>query len=463
MGGLAAALRLARQGERVRVLEARPRSGGLAEGQTHGGLHFDAGPYVLLDRPGLEWAFRQLGLQLDALGLRRIEDVYEVQSDGEPTVRFWDSLDQTANALEAQWPGSGARYRRFIMTTAATYRRLQSMQTLSRPGVSDVLRSGGWRDLPFLLRSLGTVLERTRLPLPVQAAAGIWTHVAGQLPTQAPSPLALVPAVIHTFGAWYPQGGIGAIPHALTQAAVDAGVEFRYDTPVKTIRCRAGRATGVETVAGEFLPADAVVANAAGVGTYLQLLDEPARRETLPRRVRRQLENLPLQSPGVCVYLAIRGNPRPPYLRFHLPGGDELCRLLVQPGLLDPNLCRDGWWPARLIAPMRYDDATAGGTAAQNEFLQSILEEPWWREHVGEARVLSSRIPAGWGRDFHLYRESMNPVMTARFMRRGRLAHRCPHVRGLYLAGSATHPGQWVSFCAISGVLAAERVREDFA
>ena len=31
--------------------------------------------------------------------------------------------------------------------------------------------------------------------------------------------------------------------------------------------------------------------------------------------------------------------------------------------------------------------------------------------------------------------------MTARFMRAGRFAHRSPHVRGLYLAGSSTHPG----------------------
>jgi phytoene dehydrogenase-like protein len=56
----------------------------------------------------------------------------------------------------------------------------------------------------------------------------------------------------------------------------------------------------------------------------------------------------------------------------------------------------------------------------------------------------------------------MNPVMTAAFMRAGRLAHRSPHARGLYLCGSATHPGQWVSFCAVSGVLAADRLREDF-
>ena len=54
----------------------------------------------------------------------------------------------------------------------------------------------------------------------------------------------------------------------------------------------------------------------------------------------------------------------------------------------------------------------------------------------------------------------MNPVMTARFMRSGRLAHRSPHLNKLYLAGSSTHPGQWV-LRAISGVLAADRVLED--
>jgi phytoene dehydrogenase-like protein len=47
-------------------------------------------------------------------------------------------------------------------------------------------------------------------------------------------------------------------------------------------------------------------------------------------------------------------------------------------------------------------------------------------------------------------------------MRAGRIAHRSPHVKGLYLAGSSTHPGQWVSFCAISGILAADKIREDF-
>ncbi|MCC2667728.1 MAG: hypothetical protein K0Q72_199, partial [Armatimonadetes bacterium] len=95
--------------------------------------------------------------------------------------------------------------------------------------------------------------------------------------------------------------------------------------------------------------------------------------------------------------------------------------------------------------------------------LDRILAEPWWREGLEEVSVLERRIPAGWGGEFRLYRDSMNPVMTARFMRAGRIAHRSPCVRGLYLAGSSTHPGQWVSFCAISGVLAADRIVEDLA
>ena len=68
----------------------------------------------------------------------------------------------------------------------------------------------------------------------------------------------------------------------------------------------------------------------------------------------------------------------------------------------------------------------------------------------------SVQAPAEWGAEYALHRDSMNPVMTAAFMRRGRLAHRSPVRPGLFLAGSSTHPGQWVSFAAISGILAAQ-------
>lgn len=457
MGGLTAALRLVRHGFAAAVLEARPAAGGLAAGFEQDGFTFDAGPYVLLDRPGLEWAFRSLGLDPDQLlTLRRLDPVYEVTSaDG--VVRFLADAAQTAAGLEATWPGSGERYLTFVAWLEKIYRGLQPFQQVSRPGLLALLRSGGWRYAPFLLRSLASVLGSAGLPRPVVEAMSIWTHVAGQRVEEAPSPLALVCAVIHAVGAFYPVSGVGIVPRVLTDAVAAAGVEVRHGTPVRAIRCERGRVSGVETDKGEFLPADAVVSNHSGVGTYLDLVGET------PTRPREQLRTLPLQSPGVCAYLAIKGDTRPPYLRFFLPGGRQLCRLLIRPAVMDPDIQRDGWQPARLLAPMAYAEAERGGPDGQRAYLERVLAEDWWRDGIAEYRVVATRIPAEWGAQYHLYRDSMNPVMTARFMRAGRLAHRSPYVPGLYLAGSSTHPGQWVSFCAVSGILAADRVLEDLA
>jgi len=453
IGGLSAAARIAQCGVRVTVLEARSDPGGLASTAVREGLTFDAGPYLLLDRPGLEWAFQSLGLDLEEqVPMRRVEEVYQVQSGEEEPVRFHASLEQTIEGFERRWPGSGQRYRQFVAETHGRYQRLLPLQR-AIPVRSRLLRGGAWREIPFLLRSLETVLGGAGLPAPVVDSLGIWTHVAGQKLSEAISPLAFVPALIHTVGCYLPPGGIGSIPRALAAEARRAGAEIRFGAEVREIRCEGGRAIGVETAEG-FLPADAVLSNAGGLRTYLELL------HGIPGPAQESLRRLPLQSPGLCAYLAVRGAPRPPYLRFRIMPG-EMCRLLIAPAVVAPEMTRDGWAPARLMMPLRHDDAERLGAEGQEALLDAILEEPWWREGLDEVRVLYRRTPTTWGAEFGLYRDSMNPAMTGEFMRAGRMAHRSPHVRGLYLTGSSTHPGQWTSFCAISGILAADQLRED--
>jgi phytoene dehydrogenase-like protein len=458
MGGLTAALHLARLGHRVRVCEARASPGGLASGLERDGYAFDAGPYILLDRPGLEWAFAALGLRLDdAVTLDPVDPAYEVRFGEDGPIRFLASRDETAAELDRRWPGSGRPYRSFVDAMLAIHRRTRPLLVTPRPGLGALLRAGAWRDVPFLLRSLGDVLARTGLPREVQAALAIWTHVAGQPPAEAPSPMALVPALIHSVGAYCPREGVRAIPRLLADRAAAAGARLDYGLGIRAIRTTDGRVRGVETAAGEILEADAVVSNAHGVGTYLTLLDR------LPEGPRAGLARLPLQSPGLCAYLRVRAEPRPPYLRFHVPAEGESCRLFVMPGAVNRDCGRDGWWPARLVAPLAHDVAGRLGPAGQRERLHRLLGESWWRDGVTAHEVLAERVPAEWGAEFGLYRDSMNPIMTARFMRAGRLPHRSPFVRGLYLAGSSTHPGQWVSFCAISGLLAAEQLHRDLA
>jgi phytoene dehydrogenase-like protein len=457
MGGLTAALRLARDGWRVSVLEARSEPGGLASGCVFDGFRFDAGPYILLDRPGLEWAFESLGLALaEHLELRAIDHVYSVDSPGQPVVSIYSSDAKTAAELDRTWPGSGDRYLRFVRRTGAIEASLRPMLYGAAPGPVSLLGAGRWRHAGFLLRSLRSVLRESGLPAPVVNALSIWTHVAGQRPEEAPSPLALVPALIHSVGCFYPKGGIRAIPALLAKFAAQAGVEFRFQTKARRIVSSGGRVTGVETQAGESFAADAVISD-CGIATYFDLLDGEKNSS------RKRCEKLPLQSPGVCAYLAVKAKIQPPYLRFLLPGGRERCRLLIRPAVLNREEISGEWSPARLLGPMEYQIAQKLGGAGQRRYLEKLLEEKWWREGIEEFRVLEARTPVGWGQEYSLARDSMNPVMTAKFMREGRLPHRSPDLCGLYLAGSATHPGQWVSFCAISGILAADCACEDLS
>jgi phytoene dehydrogenase-like protein len=243
--------------------------------------------------------------------------------------------------------------------------------------------------------------------------------------------------------------GMGSIPAALVRAGARAGVTFRLGARVTDIRTEKGRVTSVTTADSETFDADAVVSNHSAIGTYVKLLD------SVQAQVRRRAEGIPLQSPGVCAYLAVNGGASSPYLRFLLPETGR-CRLLITPS----GDGVDGWRPARLLGPMDFVEAERLGVIGQQAYLDGLLAETWWQD-LDDFRVLSRRVPAQWGSEFHLYRDCMNPVMTAKFMRQGRFAHRSPHVGGLYLAGSSTHPGQWVSFCAISGILAADSVIED--
>jgi phytoene dehydrogenase-like protein len=407
IGGLSAAIRVARAGHEVTILEARDDAGGLAGSVTIGDHTFDAGPYVLLDRPGLDWAFGQLGVDLPPL--ERLDDiVYEVTwPDGE-SLRIYADLDRTAREF-------GPKYRPFVDEMRVRYERLTPLLRVSRPNPLRAIR-----DAAFVMQSLKTVMRRSGLGPRAVEALTIWTHVAGQSLATAPSPMAFVPAMIHTYGAWRPRGGTSAISRALRDAAIAAGVSIRYGVRVKSI----------DDITG----ADAIVSNHNAIGTYVDLLP------STPKRKRERLQRIPLQSPGSCAYMAVRSNGNHPYLRFRL-GGDLGCRLLVAHGDT-----------ARLILPMKYGSESR---------LDDALNETWWREGFASHEVLLRRTPADWGAQYTLYRDSMNAVMTGASMRRGRIAHRSPDRRGLYLAGSSTHPGQWISFCAISGVLAADALLED--
>lgn len=455
MGGLSAALRLARLGHRVTVFEARSSAGGLAANETHAGMVFDVGPYLLLDKPGLDVAFSWLGLRLvDEVDLVRVEDVCEIGGGAAPPIRFHADLARTASGLDAAYPGSGPKYEALVASVTRTFDRLRAVLLEPVPRRAILRHPRAWPAVPFLLKPLARVLSSTGLPRPIVDAIAIWSHFIGQPVDEAPSPMAFAPMFLHVQGAFYARGGIGTVPAALARAAAAAGVEIRLGVRVRAIRCESGRVRAVELESGEEHPADAVVSNHGGAGTHDLVAGAPVDRAA------RAVDGLTLQSPGACAYLAVEGPPPSTYLRFHRPDSGP-CSVLVQPRSLDPSCGQGNAFPARLVSPMDHAEAARLGAEGQRAWFDARLAEPWWRSEGAEARVLAIRTPSDWGAQFLLPHDAMNPAMTARFMRAGRLPHASPDVRGLYLAGSATHPGQFVAFCAQSGVHAANRLHQE--
>ena len=114
---------------------------------------------------------------------------------------------------------------------------------------------------------------------------------------------------------------MASLPRVLARAAAAAGVQVSTGLAVREIRTERGRVTGLVTPDG-FVPARAVVSN-AGLATYLDLLP------SLSGAPRRRLQALPLQSPGVCAYLAADAPPTGFYMRFALPVDGDRCRLAI--------------------------------------------------------------------------------------------------------------------------------------
>ena len=365
----------------------------------------------------------------------------------------YTDLDRTAEELKQAEPGSGDRYRAFVAKAGAALDRLAPLLTEAH-SAGRFVTSGAWRAAPWTLASLRQLLRLNRLDGPAAAATSIWTLIAGGDPARAPGPMALVPALIHRDGAVRPAGGVHQIVGLLEAALVNAGVEVIRNAPVEAIVTAGKRARGVRLVTGRELPAEVVISDIGGAAALLDLVDLAP-----PAGLRFRLRG-GLQSPGISAYLRLRG-PRSSEIRFLVDGDPPRARAVIHPADTDA----EGWAAGRLIAPLGTVEAARLGPVGQRALLEAYLGERWWRDTGGsgeiEVEVAATRLVADWGTTFRLRDDAMNLVMTRRQMLLGRLPHRINHVAGLYLTGSWTHPGQWISFCSVSGVLAADLARRD--
>ncbi|TVP72481.1 MAG: NAD(P)/FAD-dependent oxidoreductase [Gemmatimonadales bacterium] len=251
---LVSAAYVAAAGYRVCVLERRRSPGGaVSTAEIIPGYRFDLGgsAHILIR---LTPVVEELELESHGLEYLDLDPLFFAPWEDGTSLFIHRSEERTIEGLEAQWPGEGEAYRRFLDAWRPFSRRVRdaflsvpSPWQLGRRFAFD--RSGpSWQDmLPRILRPYGEVVdeyfteERVKTPL-------VWMAAQSGPPPSEPlsAPFVLWHPLYHEGGVARPRGGSGGLTRALVRKIRSHGGDVLSGTPVTRILVEGGRAVGVE-------------------------------------------------------------------------------------------------------------------------------------------------------------------------------------------------------------------------
>ncbi len=488
VGGLSAAIHLARRGLQVTVVEKNAEPGGRLGRFTRDGHVFATGPTLLVMPLLYRSELAALGSDLERdLAPRRVDPTYHVVFDDGARLDLTSDLAALSARLEEIEPGATRGLLRYLEEGRRHYelaiprlveRDFRTAREFFRP-----------QNVPLMLqlkalvphyRHMSAFFSSPRL----RAAFSFEDLYMGLSPFSAPSTFSLTPFSELAHGVWYPEGGMYRVVEVLTELAEEAGVRFRFEEPVRRIEVVAGRAEGVLLGEGRLLPADVVVANADLAYVYRHLLPDRGAADALERRTSSGSaisffwgtdKPYPRLAPHT-LFLAddYRGNFD--RIERNLPLPDRPSLYVHAPARLDPGAAPAG--RDTIVAVVPTGHMTYGGddpervarereswAVARDRAREAVLHRLalLGADDVGDHIVVeATATPVTWLERFNLTHGATHGLAHTLTQ----LAYLRPHnrhsrYRNLYFAGASTHPGTGVPTALVSGRLAAERVLDD--
>ena len=486
VGGLVAALALVVRGFEVTLLERADRSGGKMRRADLAGMSFDAGPTVLTMPHVFEDIFSEAGEDLGAhIVLRPAEILARHAWEDGSALDLLADRDRSADAI-ADFAGAAEAegYRRFCRRASEIHDTLQhTFITATRPNPLSLAARCGVSRLGSLMRispfstmwdELGHYFADPRL----RQLFGRYATYCGSSPFAAPATLMLV-AHVEQEGVWLVDGGMHRLAEAIARLIEKHGGRIIHGADVSRIRIAGGKATGVETVAGQCFSADAVVMNGDCEALAAGCLGEEARRATAPlARSARSLsvvthllsarvDGFPLSHHNVFFSRDSRAEFDDIFQRGRLPQAPTVyvCAQDRDAAAQPPSDARRSERLFCLVnAPALGDERQYSNTELQSceDATFGLLTRCGLT--IDRIQTLSRRTtpqdfaeayPATGG---SLYGRASHGWMAS-FTRPGSRSR----IAGLYLAGGSTHPGPGVPMAALSGRQAAQSIMTDLA
>ena len=487
IGGLAAAIELARQGIETRGLERGPPVGGKMREVRVAGQPIDGGPTVLTLRAVFDELFAAAGARLDDhVRLRPMEVLARHAWEDGSRLDLFAEVERTAEAIGSFASAADVRgSREFCAYSGRIWEWVQGpFVREARPRLPGLVASLGLRGIRgmrevdwhrTMWRAICEFFPDPRL----RQLFGRYATYYGASPFEAPATLNLI-AHVERSGVWTVDGGMFRLAEAMAGLGRRLGVEIRCDAAVTGIEAEGGRVRGVRLAGGERVAADVVIANvdvwALAGGLFgeaaARAVDAPAERRrslsALTWSMVARTEGFPLTRHSVFFSRDYRAEFDDLFARRRLPAeptvyvcaqdrGGDVAGAGPADGASERVFCLvnaparggEGYFERAEIE--RCERATFGllercGLRIERSPAATVTTTP-----DGFARLCPATGGAIYGAATHSWTASL---------RRGGARTR---LRGLYLAGGSVHPGAGVPMVTLSGRFAAQAAAADLA
>lgn len=303
-GGLAAAICLARAGQKVLVLEQHYVPGGWCHSFTLGGQRFSPGVHYvgqLEEGQPTNDLYKGLGIANDLVFFRMNKDAFEHCIIGGEKFDVPAGLGNFGESLGNKYPDSKKQIKKYLTLIGKVNYQMQLMPKIKgfRQIVMAPFRTKDFVHNAFF--SLGRIINNRIKDKRVRAILNVQCGDHGLPPARASFIVHSSVMGHYADGGFYPMGGGGGIVKAMTNRIKRLGGEVKISANVKRILLENNTAVGVEMENGETMYAKRIISNADPSITYLKLIG----REHLDKKITKKLEITKYSVTSLILFLTL--------------------------------------------------------------------------------------------------------------------------------------------------------------